>query len=453
MKNVYHAHEFQIQALTSQKRLIFLGCGVGSGKTETGSLFVLNKIKKQLTDQISVIAANSYTQLVDSTIRRIYQNWKKWGVNFYPRDIPTGHQPFNIYVWNGSHYVEILCRSLDAYKMLSGEELAWAWCDEVWQTKKEAVDLVISRVRDERNGMLRQILFTTTLDDPDTWMYKFCEEPEDPDIIEVHYVDSFVNEANLPKGYLNDLKSIYSPEMYKRMVLAQWVILGSGRIYSSFVRNLHEDPSVELDPQLPVIWSWDFNIGEGKPMSSALGQIRKGTFVQRDGLGNVIKTIVRPEINWFDEIVIESTDTNEAIDEFESRDWLRMLPNGKSQVQIYGDRSGKSRDTRSRTTDYGIMRSRGFVDQRVPQANPPIRERHNVVNALLMNADGDTRMKIHPRCKNILKGAETTRLKKGADYIEEETYCQHVMTAVGYACCPLFPLTYKGFTEVKIGGL
>jgi len=451
INNIYHAHDFQLQALSSQKRKIFMGCGIGSGKTETGSLWVLQKIKNQLSDQISVITANSYPQLIDSTLRRLFINWRKWGISFYPKEVPRQHSPFSIWVWNGNNWVEILCRSLDSYRMLSGQELAWAWCDEVWQTKKEAVELVISRLRDERNGMNRQVLFTTTLDDPDTWMYEFCEEPDDPNSIKVIYVSTYENEENLPKGYIEDLRNTYSPQMFDRMVMAKWVILGTSIIYTGWNRSRNIDGNITFDPNLPLIWTWDFNIGEGKPMSSAIGQMKKGTYEKKTAAGYT-EVIHRNEIHWLDEIVIESTDTNQAIDEFESRDWLRRLSGGKEQVRIFGDRCGKSRDTRSKTTDYGIIRDRGYRTQLVPTVNPPIRERHNVVNALLLNAAGDVKMKVHPRCKTLIKGIETARLKKGAEYLEEETREQHITTAVGYYCCWDFPLRPKGFKMAKIGG-
>ena len=70
-------------------------------------------------------------------------------------------------------------------------------------------------------------------------------------------------------------------------------------------------------------------------------------------------------------------------------------------------RSGRAKDTRSKTTDYELLRAAGFIDQRVPRANPPIRDRHNAVNALLCNAAGQVRCSIHPRCQDAIKGLET----------------------------------------------
>lgn len=154
-------------------------------------------------------------------------------------------------------------------------------------------------------------------------------------------------------------------------------------------------------------------------------------------LGPNGRPITRTELHAFDEIILDSADTNDAIEEFKARPWLKACQGG---VRIYGDRSGKSKDTRSKSTDYEIIRQAGFADQRVPDSNPPIRDRHNVVNALLRNASGDVRVKIHSRCRTLAKGLELVKLKQGASYLEEETREQHVTTAFGYLAVATFPL-------------
>ena len=61
-------------------------------------------------------------------------------------------------------------------------------------------------------------------------------------------------------------------------------------------------------------------------------------------------------------------------------------------------------------------------------------------------------MKIHGRCKTILKGLEIGRLKTGAQYLEEETFWQHITTAVGYYACEKMPMHTKAFKQVKLKG-
>lgn len=424
----YKARPHQLKVLRSLKKYIFLGAGVGSGKTDIGSLWSLQKISSTPEGTIGLIAANSYTQLIDSTLRNLYKNWQYFGIPYQPVSLPKSHGPFNIQVWNGKHWVEILCRSLDSYNLLAGIEIGWAWLDEVFLTKKEAIDVITARLRDDR--MYNQILFTTTLDEPDTWMYQTFVENFNDELMDVVYATTYDNQKNLPDGYIDTLKATYTKQMFDRMVLAKWVTLAGAQIYYNFEPQIHITADAERDEHLPILWSHDFNIGEGKPMSSCLCQIKKG-----DGPDG----IKRSELHVFDEIILETADTQDAAQEFEGR-------YSKDNVTIYGDASGKAKDTRSKMTDYVILKERGFKRQKVPAANPPIRERHNAVNALLKNASGDVRVKIHPRCKTLIKGLQTVKLKQGSQYLEEETYSQHITTALGYLICQEFPIRKR---EVK----
>ena len=445
----YEAHDYQLDTLESDKRLVFVGAGVGAGKTDVGTLWMLLRAKETPPGVIGLIAANTYGQLFDATLRKVFKALDAFGVPHRPRELPRSHAPFTLEVWNGSHWVEILCRSMESYENLSGVELGWFWLDEVWQTLEAAYKLILARLRDPR--MRNRGLLTTTLDDPGSWMYEEFVNRFDAATQAVLYAPTEVNRENLGDEYIATLRRSYSEREAARMLDAAWVFLTGAVIYYAFSRDANVTTAAEFDPALPILWSLDFNIGQGKPMSSCLAQMKKGPQVGADGKpvlrpgprGEMVPTI-RPELHFFDEIILDSTDTNDAAEECKGR--LAKLgvkdTDGKTypMVRVYGDASGKAQDTRSKTTDYGILRSAGFIDQRVPDANPPIRTRHNTVNALLRNAAGDVRAKAHPRCRTLIKGWETVKLRKGASYLEEETREQHVTTAAGYLACVEVPI-------------
>jgi len=68
----------------------------------------------------------------------------------------------------------------------------------------------------------------------------------------------------------------------------------------------------------------------------------------------------------------------------------------------------------------------------------------------MKNANNEIRYYIHPRCKTSIKGWETVKLKKGANYLEEETYSQHVTTAIGYFIHDEFPIQGRSTGQIKI---
>ena len=425
----YRRLPHQKKVMQSTKTNIFLGAGLGAGKTNIGAGWVLQKVQDTPPGAVGLICANSYAQLIDSTIRNVFKNWKAWGQVFYPQEPPTSYRPFNIKILGPLGWVTILCRSLEYYEMLAGIEAAWSWCDEVYQTKPEAMDIISARTRDKRVN--NQMLFTTTLDSPDTWLYSRFVEKFNPDYDAVIYATTYDNPF-LPEGYIDRLKASYDQRTFDRMVLSKWVTLAGANIYYNFDRSAHVDDSVFYDKNLPILWAHDFNIGVGKPMSSCLCQIKWRKYGE-DKYGEEVRG---QELHCFDEIILDSTDTHGAISEFNGR----YPKAGAENVIIYGDASGAAMDTRSRLTDYHILRQAGFNQHRVPRANPPVRNRHNAVNAMLKNAAGDIRLRIHPRCKTVIKGLETVQIKKGSSYLEEETYSQHVTTALGYLVNQEFPV-------------
>lgn len=364
---------------------------------------------------MGLIGANTYGQLVDSTLRNFYRKVEAYGLRVQPPELPRTGRPFTLKVHDGRCWIEVLCRSMDNFENLSGLEIGWYWLDEVWQTERAAFDLVNARLRDPRCGQ-PQGLLTTTLDEPSSWLYDVFVENVQEEFCEVIYARTEDNLKNLPPGYLDLLKRTYDPRLYARMVEAKWVTLSRGRIYYQFDRALHVRP-VSLDPALPLAWSHDFNLN---PMSSVVAQL-KG-----------------PEVRVADEIVLETASTPEAIAEFKARGYDQH-PAG---VVIYGDAAGRAGDTRSKSSDYQILRQAGFTSQKVPAANPSLRDRHNAVNTRLENAGGEVNLAIDPRCRTLIKGLETTTYKSGSG-LESESFEQHITTALGYLIHREFPLRGK----------
>ncbi len=424
--HTYKALPHQWQVLNSRRPMIFLGGGVGTGKTDVGAMWILHQVQRMPPGVLGLICANSYGQLIDSTLRKVYRNLQAAGLKLEPAQLPGSHRPFTLRIRVGNHWAEILCRSLESVELLAGIEVGWWWADETWQSSRAAIDLLMARLRDPR-APHHQALMTTTLDEPGGWMHEMVVSRHDPEWMEVIYASTYDNAHNLPAHYIESLKKSYHPRLFERMVLAKWVSLAEGAIYHGFDRRRHVDDSLEFDPHLPIIWSHDFNIGSGKPMSSVICQQRRVRGGPRGG--------VRPELHVLDEIVLETADTTAAIAEFRARQY--GFPDDR--VWIFGDASGRARDTRSGHTDYTLLRAAGFHRQQVAGCNPPVRNRHNAVNSLLGSADGDCRLRLHPRCRTLAKGLETVRLHPGSGYQEEESYEQHVTTALGYLVCELFP--------------
>lgn len=227
----------------------------------------------------------------------------------------------------------------------------------------------------------------------------------------------------LPPTYIEQLKQDLDPKMAERMLYGKWIEIEDEVVYYAYQRERnYRDYAYTVNPNLPVYFSYDFNIGVGKPMSCVFFQI------------------VNDEFHFFDEVVIEGARTENTLEEAANRGLFDL-------GRIYycnGDAAGKHRDTRSNQSDYDIIdafmrrykRKDGMTlryERKIPSANPPIRDRHNIVNAYCLNTHKQTRLFVYKNCKTLDEGFRLVKLRKGSQYVEDDTkYYQHITTAAGY---------------------
>lgn len=166
--------KFQRDLFCSDKSRNILHCGVGTGKTHTmgaiAAAFALN-----CPTSLGLIAANTYGQLSDSTLVRIFDYWSKeygWEEDihyvidkkplehFTPHDYTFKTNNNKIFLENG-HVITLA--SLDNYKAIDGRELGYALLDETKDTREQAIkDTIITRLR-------QRTICTTTSDN----LFKF----------------------------------------------------------------------------------------------------------------------------------------------------------------------------------------------------------------------------------------------------------------------------------------
>jgi len=222
----------------------------------------------------------------------------------------------------------------------------------------------------------------------------------------------------LDPAYIAQLKADMSPREADRYIRGRWVEIRAEFIYYEYDSRAQYRAALayQVDAKQMVHLTFDFNIGVGKPMSCALFQFDGDAF------------------HIFAEAVIEGARTADILEDLDARGLLAK----ELRYEINGDAAGKHRDTRSSRSDYDIilqgLAGRGIkADYNVPLANPPIRTRHNKVNAYCKNDNGKRRLFIYKGCKISDEGMRLTALKKGAGYIEDDSKAfQHVTTAIGY---------------------
>jgi hypothetical protein len=305
----------------------------------------------------------------------------------------------------------ILFRSVDEFERLRGTNLAWFGLDELTYTQEESWLRLEGRLRDP--GATRLCGFAVWTPKGFNWVYrKFIAQRVDGYgvVVAKPRENRFLLEK-IP-DYYDQLAKSYDASFFAQEVLGTYLSMDSGRVYSSFERGTHVTP-LKVNPRLKLLWALDFNVD---PMSSVVVQIDDGM------------------VNMLDEIVIRRATTRDACEEF-----LTRYPQHFAGVTIYGDASGSHAQTTG-YSDYGMVRehfeanSAVRLEENIARSNPPVRDRVNLTNKQLKSANGTVKMRIDPKCKELIQDFEEVCFKGDSSEIDKDRdrLRTHLSDALGY---------------------
>lgn len=188
----------------------------------------------------------------------------------------------------------------------------------------------------------------------------------------------------------------------------------AGRVYYPFSRAVHirECP---FNPGLPIWVGMDFNID---PMSAV---------------------ILQPQANgelWaVGEIVKIASNTEEMAEAIEQK-YYRW----QDKITIYPDPAGGARQHARGETDIDILREHGFNRIKYRRQHPPIADRVNSVNRMLMSAEGKIRLFVDPSCTHLINALEQTLYIEGSREVDKSANIEHSADALGYAVEIEYPI-------------
>ncbi len=307
----------------------------------------------------------------------------------------------------------------------------------------------------------RMVLITTNPGEPDHWINRTIitkagwvngekqldkngNEVEDLNYdYHVYYSITQDNKFFMETGYAKTLMKTYNVLEQERYINGKWIsIYGKGIYFAYTADHFLKTEDYKIDLRYPIHISFDFNTALNKPMSCVLFQYIQDTF------------------HFFDEVVLQGN-THQIMEELMGLEYngVKLFDLNPPKFIINGDAAGWAKMSASNSfCDYDIIRK--FLDQypkkinykiQVARSNPEVKQRHNTVNAYLMNGLGESRIKIYRSCKVLDEGMRLTRLKDSARYIErDEDYFQHITTAAGYGICESIKAP-AGLTVLKRG--
>ena len=420
--------------------------GIGAGKSWALARSICTKqFIERGRGTVGGLFANTYEQLTTATLPHLWAIYEQLGME-YGRDYVYNEAPPRY--WRGfkskfkkrftnvvsvREWGQMITRSLDKYENIRGIELGFAGLDELRGAKEAALDVVLGRLRCKLCSRIL-VRYATSPNGFD-WVYERLVEgrgkDRNHDRRKVVFVRTIDNAANLKEGYVEDLLDTYDPKMAQQELEGKFVLMTAGMVYHQFSRQVHVgrfSPSPDLDWQV----CFDFN---RTPYSVILCQT-----VRRAGK--------RDRVYAIDEVILTDAGTPEACAEI-----FRRLDafGARAKVEVFGDPTGRRKDTRSNHSDYDII-TREFSAKygsafaaEWDRQHKPTMNYINAVNAMLRNAAGDVALMVNERCKSLRRDFERVSYKEGSADVDKITdkRLTHASDALGYFIERRYPIRHS----------
>jgi hypothetical protein len=184
------------------------------------------------------------------------------------------------------------------------------------------------------------------------------------------------------------------------------------------------------------------NVKEYKIEKEKLKNIIIGTDFNVSPMATVVAVQTMTGLHIIDEIALWSSNTDEMVQEVRNR-----YPT--QHITCFPDPAGVQRKTSAGgRTDISILQNAGWNVKFKPR-HPLVRDRVNAVNSLLLNSNGDSRLLIDPKCKELIKCLTRFSYKEGTlipDKNGTKDY-SHFPDALGYGVDYMFPVTRQIKTQ------
>lgn len=392
--------DHQLEAIMALEPEVLLLGGIGSGKSQLGAIWLVDKIS-QFPKCECLIAANTYSQLMNASVKTLINYLEETGISY--NAVLSGARK-RIEIGDAIVYLY----SLDKPDSIRGIEVSFSWLDEVAFSSLNALNVVRGRMRGNRSDY-RQMLMTTS-GNGFNFLYDIFGNLEDNNnkrLISAKTLDNVF----LPDGYYEELVENYGGEdtpLALQELMGKFVNLQEGAIYNLFDRGINVKPC-ELNKNYPLYISVDFNI---EIMSALCSQYINGILYVSEEI-----QLTHRNANTFDM-------AQHIIKEYVNKGYRAI---------IIPDSTGKARKTSSSSgqTDHQILRDAGL--KVLDTTNPLIRDRQQSVNI------GFKRETIHisPKCGQLIKDIETLSAR------DKEGNVSHLGPCLGYAVWHLNPVIRK----------
>jgi phage terminase large subunit len=334
---------------------------------------------------------------------------------------------------NGS---KIMCQGIDdPEKIKSVSGVTNIWVEECTNLEEADLKQLTLRLRGEHAEGASIIMSFNPISETH-WLKRMFYDDKDRTNTNFHlstYKDNKFLDSEFSKELEGYIKS--DPFYHGIYCLGNW---GKVKTNTEVFRNFEEQKHIEqleYNPNIPLHVSFDFNVN---PYSTIL-------VFQQDG----------NRLNMIDELCIRGLHLRESCEEF-----VRRYTGHQSPVYIYGDASGRSKDSLKERGTNAYTLIQNYLSEfnlmvKVPPSNPSIDQRVRWINQLLYN--DSIKIRFNQDCKESI--TEFQYMPFGADGKPSKakitkningqklTYEQysHISDAFSYAITQIFNSEYMSF--------
>lgn len=319
----------------------------------------------------------------------------------------------------------IVFRTMENPDRIVGYEVAHSICDELDTLPTDKARHVWNKViaRNRQKCAWPNTVGVATTPEGFRFVYERWQKAPAPGYV-LFRARTEDNAANLPPGYVDNLRASYPSQLLQAYLDGEFVNLTAGSVYGEFDRALNVSRE-EVRPAETVHVGMDFNVGK---MAAVV-------HVLRDGDPHAVA---------------------ELVDVFDTPAMARMLAERyKAQghpVIVYPDASGSGRrSVDASQSDIAVLRQAGFTVLANP-GNPAIKDRVLSVNQMI-HAGGARRYRVNvDGCPHLVEALEKQAYDKHGEP-DKSSGLDHVVDAAGYFIVYRYPIRSRTVSRLQLVGI
>jgi len=399
VKVLDHQKDF-IESLNPTTGLV---AGFGAGKSYAGTLKTIIKKLQYPTVKVAYYLPN-YPLIRDIAFEKFPEMCNDLGLHY---QLNKSDKELII-----KDFGTIIFRNMSEPEMIIGYEVGYSLIDECDVMPKHKMDKAFKQILARNRATLpdkspNQVDLVGT---PEGYRFYYnlmvANKPDNYRLIKAKTMDN----PHLPEDYIETLKETYDEKLLQQYLLGEFINVNGSAVYHQFNRDVHVCDNIDINPSIPLIITFDFNINP----YNAIYLIQ----------------VIDGKVTVIDNAIIKGKPLVDSLDYLKEK--FSHLGAALFSATIYGDAAGKARSQGTAQTNYDLIKNAGFHKMKIKTANPRIQDRNNAFNSMLRNGAGSVNIAICSRNQELITDLEQMSYNDKGEVDKSNQDLTHSVDSVGY---------------------